>query len=924
MKKNLYLFIFLVCWATGLHSYAANVVPVGGTYYNIVQLSSNKVLGTLSDYPAIQTPDNSLAQAIRFVPVDGLADTYYIVNGYGKYMSKYASNTWNVVYLDQPNGNQSQWTIVNDASSATSFRLLLVYSNSYLASDGVTDGSRVYYDKTNTNTNGVFSLQTSSFPSALISAYYNYSPPGDLSDVTADLNLPTSIAGGISISWTSSRPDVISNTGAVTPVDKYNAYSVLTANMSSTVNGVTYQLTKQFTAIIKSTTPMAEDLADWDFNPSSVSIQDGAIQVADNLGGFVGTIKNDARIRTIGGSDDTRVNVLDLGNGTGYFDMGTDIGKAVYGIGDYTIAGFYRVDDAYQDLESAGNFYWTFSNTNDADSDPSGYMIGSLRSQSQSITATNWNSTGNQAVSYGQVASKGGWHHIAYVHVGNTGTIYVDGEAKAESSLMTIIPGLSLAKTGRTGTIYNWLGRSCYTSDVYLRNTLLYGFRVLSAPLSGVDVNDYLSVAGTIEKLNAAYAENPDYIPGELSAEQANLELGDLSGVTSSLSLPLKGSLDPSIDIVWHSGNEDILTSAGVVKRPRFINKSTTLIATLLKQGQTVQKTFDVTILARPDSTFSTDLIAKYDFSQVSGNVVTDAAEQHFEGQLKSDASVATIGTTTSYNVLRLGNSDGYFDLGEDLGMLIYKLHDYTISAYYRIDDDYSAIGTNGNYLWNFSNTSNFYADARGHLYGTLTTQRVGITPEYYNKEQYVSVGQPAVKGSWHHLAYTQSGDKGTVYVDGVPLATGTVTQVPSNTLVSEGAYGTKYNWIGRSVYQGYDVFLRKSLVYDFRIYRSALTEEQIQKSELNVGETIVALDKAYGEGFSSIRPGTTATQGSPYLVKAGNGLVQIAGLTGGEKVSIYDLSGRRVTSGNQSEVSLSRGIYIVKVNNYVTKVIVK
>lgn len=920
MKSNLYLFIFLVCWATGLRSYAANVVPVSGAYYNIVQHSSNKVLGTLSNYPAIQTSDNSLAQAIKFMPVDGMPDTYYIMNGYGKYMSKYSGNTWDVVYLDAPNGNQSQWTIVDDASDASSFRLLLVYSNSYVASDNTGDGARVYYDKSNTLANGLFSLQSSSFPSALISAYYNYTP-GDLSDVTSNLNLPTAMAGNINISWTSSRPDIISNTGVVTPVDKYNAYSVLTAKMTSVVDGVTYMLTKDFTAVVKSPVSMPEDLAYWDFDPSRISVQNGAVSVTDTISGFTGTIMNEARIRTIGSSADTKVNVLDLGNGSGYFDLGTDIGKAVYGMADYTIAGFFRVDDSYADIGNAGNFYWTFSNTNDADNDRNGYMIGSLKSQSQSITPTYWSSSSNQAVSYGQVPTKGVWHHIAYVHNGSTGTIYIDGEQKAESTSMTIIPGLALAKAGRTGTLYNWLGRSCYTTDAYLRNTLLYGFRVLTVPLSAGDVSDYLSVASTIEKLNAAYAEDSDYIADGLGAEQASLDLGDLKAVVSNLALPVKGTLDPSISILWHSANEAIVSSSGVVKRPRFVNKSTTLTATLIKSGQSVQKTFDVTVLAREDSTFSSDLIVKYDFSQVSGTTVTDVADQHFEGELKGEASVTTIGTTTPYNVLRLENGSGYFDLGEDLGIVIYKLNDYTISAYYRVDDDYADLEKGGNYLWNFSNTSNFYVDARGHMYGTLTSQRVGITPEYYNKEQYVSAAQPASKGSWHHMAYTQSGTTGVLYVDGMPVANGTISQLPSNTLLLDGAYGTKFNWIGRSVYKDYDVYLRKSLVYDFRVYRAALTEKQIQESELNVAKTIQALDQAYAEGYSSIRPDT---QSQVYGVSAANGLIKISGLNGTEKVAVYDLFGRKITSANQAEVSVTRGIYIVKIDNYVSKVIMK
>ncbi|MGC3976948.1 MAG: hypothetical protein QM751_01125 [Paludibacteraceae bacterium] len=154
MKKHFYIFALLFCWAVGMQLNAVNVVPTNNVYYNIVQVSSNNILGSVSNYPAIQTPSNSLGQAFKFVPVDGVVDTYYILNGYGKYMSKAVGSNWNVEYLDTPDGNTSQWTIVDDESDATAFRLMIVYNGLYLASDGTTDGSRVYYDKANTHVNG--------------------------------------------------------------------------------------------------------------------------------------------------------------------------------------------------------------------------------------------------------------------------------------------------------------------------------------------------------------------------------------------------------------------------------------------------------------------------------------------------------------------------------------------------------------------------------------------------------------------------------------------------------------------------------------------------------------------------------------------------------------------------------------------------
>ncbi|MFT4072935.1 MAG: hypothetical protein QM654_13550, partial [Dysgonamonadaceae bacterium] len=315
------------------------------------------------------------------------------------------------------------------------------------------------------------------------------------------------------------------------------------------------------------------------------------------------------------------------------------------------------------------------------------------------------------------------------------------------------------------------------------------------------------------------------------------------------------------------------------------------------------------------------NLLVKYDFSQVSGTTVTDVAEKQFRGELKEDASIAKIGTTTEYKVLSLGDSIGYFDMGEDVGKILYNLQDFTIGAYYRIDQDYddSKLSANGNFLWSFSNATDILTNASGYLIASLKNQTVTISPTNWEKESSVAY-QKATKGSWHHLAYTQSGTTGTIYVDGMPVATGTVAQLPANTLAKEGLLGTAYNWIGRSCYKG-DLYLRQTLVYDFRVYDVALTADEIQTSKLNVGNTITALDRAYEEGITSSVASVVA---SPYQLFTGKGTIHITGLNGTEKIQVLDLSGRNVTTTNQATIALKSGLYIVKINNSIFKAYVK
>lgn len=243
------------------------------------------------------------------------------------------------------------------------------------------------------------------------------------------------------------------------------------------------------------------------------------------------------------------------------------------------------------------------------------------------------------------------------------------------------------------------------------------------------------------------------------------------------------------------------------------------------------------------------DLIVKYDFSDTDANLVRDASMYQLQGTLKNDAAIQTIGTSETgiYNVLSLGSNQGYFDMGAPLGDLLVQLENYTVSAYFRIDEGYADLHQNGNFLWNFSNSANAGTDQNGYLIGSLARQSVSITPGYYTEasgNQAVGYSKTALKGNWHHMAYTQQGNTGTVYIDGVSMATSTITNTPASALVKSGLTGTPFNWIGRSCYPG-DVYLRNTMVFDFRVYRRALTGEEIKTSELDVERNIARLERA-------------------------------------------------------------------------------
>ena len=755
-----------------------------------------------------------------------------------------------------------------------------------------------------------------------------------LQNVTSDLNLPTAMEDypEVAIEWSSNGTALVDITGTVVLPEKYPAAVNLKATLTQTdATGKVHTLTKEFLVDLY---PGGDEfwewenyeIARWDFSSGSLSVNEGVINVTDlSENEFVGTVMNTARIRTIGETE--RFNVLDLGPDNGYFDMGEGIGEVMYALSDeFTMCGYFYIDESYTGLGSAGNFYWTFSNSDDAMNDQNGYIIGTLGAQSYSITAAHYAS--DNQVGAGR-AEQGTWHHFAYVQEGTTGTIYIDGapvlneETGEQIATGTIskLPKYTLRQPGRNGTIYNWLGRSNYASDAYLRNTLLYDFRVFAIPLTPTDfaTNEEFLVPATLEKLNNAYQENPDYIADDLDVESQALDLGDLTAVTADLTLPVQGTTNPDIAIVWKSSNTQLITNEGVVTRPDFFDYSVTLVATLIKDGQSISKEFEATVLAKEGTAFQNDLMVHFDFSEIDENGhVVDQAEKGFRGVSRNGACVGKIGTSTVYNVLHLGDSIGYFDMGEDVGKVIYNLTDYTISAYYRIDEEYDELENAGNFLWTFSNSQDIHSDPSGYIICLLNGQRYSITPNRWDGEQSVSMASPSIQGAWNHIAYVQDSENqiGTLYVNGLAIATGEISNIPKYMLAKEGKLGTPYNWIGRSCYSG-DVYLRHTLVYDFRIYGKALEEVDFE----SVYETLASLDAAYEEFYD----GLPSVSLSEYKVYSVNNSIVIEGLTGNEQVAIYNISGQKVRMSDQSSAtSVQPGIYVVRIGNFASKVLVR
>lgn len=757
----------------------------------------------------------------------------------------------------------------------------------------------------------------------------------NIKPMTASISLPlTAGTHGVTISWTTSNKSLVDSLGnLVSHPNRYNTPVMLTATLSQTIGDKTYKLTKQFIATVAALNPMLDDqIAYWNFASSNLSLSGDTIKVKDaSNSGFVGKIMDAARIRTIGNT--TKYNVLDLGNSTGYFDMGTAIGEAVVSLNQsFTIGGYFRMDSTYTGAGDWGNNLFSFSNTVNDLADPKGTMYACLGKTNYAITSGAWNFGGETGINPSKTPSTGIWHHYAYVQDGAVGSIYFD-TTLVSTGAIAAYPFNTLHRDGVAGTLFNWIGRPPYGApDSYLRKTLVYGVDMYNIALSHDDMTTFLGVPDTLVALNKAYKENSDNISTALSTEMTHLTtaLGNLSSVTSNLSLPAVGVLDNSITIKWTSTHEEIISLAGVVTQPNYHAYNVALTATMkTNTGQSLVKTFNATVPAKAGTAYNNDLLVKYDFASVTNDtIVTDAAEKHLTGVVKNGAKIRTIGTTDTgkFNVLALGDSIGYFDMGAEVGKLVYDLKNYTVGAFFRIDPNYldTELAKNGNFLWSFSNALDILKpDYSGYLIGSLKNQAVTITPSNWSGEQTVKIGSAAMKGNWHHFAYTQNDTIGTIYVDGMVLTTGTVKQLPSNTLVKDQRLGTLYNWIGRSCYSG-DVYLRKALVTDLRLYKTALTDLQIQTSVLDVSNKMFALEAAFAANEGTA---VKTVDQSKYKVIANNGQLSIRGLVGGENVSIYDVTGHQLnvkaTNMGTSTISVKSGVYIVRINDSAVKVVV-
>lgn len=209
-----------------------------------------------------------------------------------------------------------------------------------------------------------------------------------------------------------------------------------------------------------------------------------------------------------------------------------------------------------------------------------------------------------------------------------------------------------------------------------------------------------------------------------------------------------------------------------------------------------------------------------FDFEQVNGTSVTDASTSGITATLKNGAKVEEMG---KYHVLNLGNQSGYLDLSEKTGTLFKNMDAYTISMYYRVDENASLSGA-GFFLWSFSTSMACTASEGKYSAYRLNAQRFANSTGGYNHETGIEIGGESEKGKWIHILYTQNGKSGTLYLNGERK--GTNSNMPTNS--SNFTNSIPYAWIGRPPFSA-DSYLSETLITDIRLYDKVLGKTEIE-----------------------------------------------------------------------------------------------
>ena len=256
---------------------------------------------------------------------------------------------------------------------------------------------------------------------------------------------------------------------------------------------------------------------------------------------------------------------LGLGGTNGHLRLPNDLMR---GLSAITVSTQVWVDPA----QATPYFVWGLGNT--ASGAGNGYLFTTGNAYRASIASGNWST--EQTVTSGRNVDRGQWRTLTYTLEGGTAVLYEDGVVVGRKAGVTLTPG----SIGGGATTANYLGRSVYTGDKYLKGKVR-DFRVY----------DRAVTADEAARLGAQTASL------RVASDAAALDLGDTSAVTGDLPLSTKGAGGSTV--TWTSSDPSVVATDGTVTRPApgSGNATVTLTAAVSYAASSASKTFTVTVL---------------------------------------------------------------------------------------------------------------------------------------------------------------------------------------------------------------------------------------------------------------------------------------------------------------------------------------
>lgn len=310
-------------------------------------------------------------------------------------------------------------------------------------------------------------------------------------------------------------------------------------------------------------------------------------------------------------------NVLDLGADNGYLDLGADFGKFIGSLEAFTI-----VTDLYipeeTNLTTNGNFVWCFAN-----SSSTGYMFLGAKDSRYAITKTNY--TGESGVSLNKPFEKGKWMTVTVLikKVSSTGKYYCNFYFDGKSGGSTLSTQWTLSPKDIGNTLMNYLGKSCYDGDAYLKNAKYHNFRIYNYSLSNSELRTVNNESKKDVAILNAYADSI-VITNKIKDATISLNTKDLM---DDIELPT--TFGDYATITWSTSDANVITADGTITRPAYgrpaakatLTATISSVATDYNSEGKVSKTqeFEVTVL--PEFSDAESIAYDLEHLKIGGNV---------------------------------------------------------------------------------------------------------------------------------------------------------------------------------------------------------------------------------------------------------------------------------------------------------------